>query len=103
MAVNRNGPGAIVERHVYVPLTFDDVGLAHPGGQAKGDDLELLVLYRNFFAFLLGGALVSTPRQVSVFSIFLGISSILVRFEFTNIDGSTYGDVAAHSFTRYQD
>jgi hypothetical protein len=103
MAVNGKGPGAIVERHVYVPLTFDDVGLARPGGQAKGDDLELLVLYRNFFAFLLGGALVSTPRQVSLFSIFLGISSILVRFEFTNIDGSTYGDVAAHSFTRYQD
>jgi hypothetical protein len=103
MAVNRNTPGAILERHVYVPLTFDDVGLAQPGGQAKGDDLELLVLYRNFFAFLLGGALVSTPRQVSLFSVFLGISSILVRFEFTNFDGSTYGDVAAHSFTRYQD
>jgi hypothetical protein len=103
MNMSRSGPDAPIETHVYIPLTFDDVGLAHPGGQAKGDDLELLVLYRNFFAFLLGGALISTPRQVSLFSIFLGISSILIRFEFTNMDGSTYGDVAAHSFTRYQD
>jgi hypothetical protein len=104
LAINPNGPAALgVERHVYVPLTFDDIGLSHHGGHARGDDLELLVLYRNFFAFLLGAALISTPRQVSLFSIFLGISSILTRFEFTNIDGSTYGDVAAHSFARYQD
>lgn len=104
MGINQIGPEAFgVERHVYVPLTFDDIELSHPGGQPTGDDMELLVLYRNFFAFLLGGALISTPRQVSLFSIFLGINNILTRFEFTNIDGSTYGDVAAHSFARYQD
>ena len=104
MDINRNGIGEYAEvRHVYIPLSFDDVGLSQPGAQPKGDDLELLVLYRNFFAFLLGGALVSTPRQVSLFSIFLGISSILTRFQFTNVDGSTYGEVITHSFTRYQE
>jgi hypothetical protein len=90
------------ERHVYLPLGFD-ADMSLPGAVPRGDDFELSVLYRNFFAFLAGGALISTSRQFSLFSIFLGISSILKRFCFTNADGSTWGAVPFNSFSRYCD
>ncbi|KAK5449455.1 hypothetical protein LTS15_008999 [Exophiala xenobiotica] len=90
------------QRHVYVPLTFDR-DLSQPWSEPQGDDLELVVLYRNFFGFLAGGALVATPRQVTLFSHFLGISTILKRFAFTNSDGSTFGEVPTSSFARYCD
>ncbi|OAP64199.1 hypothetical protein AYL99_00171 [Fonsecaea erecta] len=90
------------ERHVYLPVGFE-TDVSQPGSELHGDDLELLVLYRNFFAFLAGGALIATPRQVTLFSIFMGVSSILKRFSFTNADGSTWGDVPYNSFSRYCD
>ncbi|EXJ61705.1 hypothetical protein A1O7_02134 [Cladophialophora yegresii CBS 114405] len=88
------------EKHVYLPLAFD-ADLSQPGSEPQGDDFELIVLYRNFFAFFVGGALVSTHRQLSLFSIFMGISTILKRFGFSNTDGSTWGDVPYNSFSRY--
>ncbi|EXJ66659.1 uncharacterized protein A1O5_10330 [Cladophialophora psammophila CBS 110553] len=90
------------EKHVYLPLAFE-ADVSQPGSEPHGDDLELVVLYRNFFAFLTGGALIATPRQVTLFSIFMGISSILKRFSFSNADGSTWGDVPYNSFSRYCD
>ena len=69
----------------------------------KSDDFELILLYRNFFAFLCGGALVATARQVALYPIFFGLSSLLKRFEFSNFDGSTFGEVANGSFARYCD
>jgi len=90
------------EKHVYLPVGFE-FDMSVPGAQPQGDDLELIVLYRNFFAFLAGGALVATPRQVTLFSVFMGISSILKRFAFSNSDGSTFGDVPITSFSRYCD
>lgn len=105
-AMNFSVPGVSaqfgLEKHVYLPLGFDR-DLSQPGAEPQGDDFELIVLYRNFFAFLTGGALVSTPRQVTLFSIFMGISSILRRFSFSNQDGSTWGDVPYNSFSRYCD
>lgn len=90
------------EKHVYLPLGFE-ADMSTPNTQPHGDDLELIVLYRNFFAFLAGGALVATPRQVTLYSVFMGISSILKRFAFSNSDGSTFGDVPINSFSRYCD
>ncbi|OCT49704.1 hypothetical protein CLCR_06655 [Cladophialophora carrionii] len=90
------------EKHVYLPLAFD-ADLSQPESEPQGDDFELVVLYRNFFAFLVGGALVSTHRQLSLFSIFMGISTILKRLGFSNSDGSTWGDVPYSSFSRYCD
>lgn len=88
------------ERHLHMPLEFEsDSSL--PDSRLTSDDMELLVLYRNFFAFLTGGALVATPRQSSLFAIFLGLGSILARFEFSNLDGSTFGEVVSSSFARY--
>lgn len=88
------------DAHMYLPLEFDS-DMSSPDAMPHGDDLELLVLYRNFFAFLQGGALVATPRQTSLYSIFMGISSIFKRFRFSNADGSTWGDVPTQSFDRY--
>ena len=90
------------EKHVYLNLGFE-ADLSQPAAEPYGDDFELIVLYRNFFAFLAGGALVSTSRQLSLYAIFLGISTILKRHGFSNFDGSTWGDVPYNSFSRYCD
>lgn len=85
---------------LYLPLELDG-DYSAPETTPHGDDLELVILYRNFFAFLGGGALISTPRQVSLFSIFMGIASILRRLAYSNSDGSTWGEVPDSSFARY--
>ena len=90
------------ERHLCMPLELES-DLSIPRSRLTSDDMELLILYRNFFAFLSGGALVATPRQSTLYSIFVGIGSILARFEFSNLDGSTLGEVVSGSFTRYCD
>ncbi|KAJ9605857.1 hypothetical protein H2200_009706 [Cladophialophora chaetospira] len=90
------------DKHVYLPMAFEG-DMSQPGSIPQGDDFELVVLYRNFFAFLTGGALVSTPRQLTLFSIFMGISTILKRLAFSNSDGSTWGDVPYNSFSGYCD
>lgn len=88
------------DRHLYMPLELES-DLSKPNSRLTSNDMELLVLYRNFFAFLTGGALVATARQSSLYSIFLGIASVLARFEFSNLDGSTFGEVVSGSFRRY--
>ena len=89
-------------KHIYLPLEFDG-DFTSPETRLRGDDLELLVLYRNFFAFVLGGALVATPRQVGLYPILMGIATILRRFDFSNVDGSTFGELVSASFLRYCD
>ena len=90
------------DRHLYMPLELES-DLSLPDSRLTPDDMELLILYRNFIAFLNGGALVATRRQSSLYSIFLGFGSILARFDFSYLDGSTFGEVAASSFERYCD
>lgn len=87
---------------IYLPLGLQ-ADYHDPAVVPQGDDLELLVLYRNFFSFMAGGALISTPRQVSLFSIFMGIASILRRLEYGSADGSSFGEVPQTSFARYDD
>ena len=88
--------------HIYMPVEFEG-DVTGPNPQLRGDDFELIVLYRNFFAFLIGGALVATPRQVTLYPIFMGITTILKRFGFSNVDGSTHGELVTSSFSRYCD
>lgn len=63
--------------------------------------METLVAIRNLFGFLMGQSLVATERRPSVFSVFMKIAELLQAYEFTNQDGSTYGEVAASSFDSY--
>lgn len=93
-------PPTIQPKTVYLPLDLE-LDYTPETVLPTGDDLELVVLYRNFFAFLGGGALISTPRQVSLFSVFMGIASILRRLDYSNADGSTWGDIPDSSFARY--
>ena len=67
------------------------------------DDIDALVAVRNMFSFLLGQSLVATERRNTLFATFLKIADSLTAYGFTNIDGSTYGEVAASSFDQYVD
>ncbi|KAK4631434.1 hypothetical protein CLAFUW4_03545 [Fulvia fulva] len=99
------------EAHLYLPVKLSSDGAAHtpqgptstrPDGE-KGamEDLQTLIDYRNFFAFLCGQSLVATERRSTFFHIFLTIAGILKSFQFSNVDGSTYGEVANSSFDNY--
>lgn len=90
------------DRHIYLPIPFEGDVSANPH-TLSGNDVEELVMYRNFFAFLTGGSLVSTLRNPSIYAIFMGVATLLHRFEFTNLEGSTYGDTATDSFDTYCD
>lgn len=85
--------------HLCLPLPLQvdltDTKLAPTSG-----DIETLVTMRNVIAFLAGQPLVATPKQSSVFTMFLKIADVMQRYEFTNLDGSTLGEEAAGNFAR---
>ena len=103
------------ESHLYIPIKFKTDGNVHIPADtsrkskdtrdvprdANSDDVQALIDIRNFFAFLCGQALVATERKHSFFHIFMTIAGILGSYEFTNVDGSTYGEVASSSFDSY--
>lgn len=66
-------------------------------------DIQRLVDVRNLFAFFTGQPLVATRSQPTVFRILLSIAQTLRKYEFNNVDGSTYGEAAASSFGFYVD
>ncbi|XXG98744.1 Protein phosphatase methylesterase 1 [Hypoxylon texense] len=83
------GPG---ETRLYLP-----VSMSTPGHRSQAD-IERMLSIRNMFAFLTGQPLVCTKEQPNLFSVFLNISALLKEFEFTNADGSTFGDAVDMSF-----
>jgi hypothetical protein len=85
------------ESHLYFQLQLK-------GGadeKSRLDDLQVLIDFRNFFACLCGQALVATEKRGSFFHIFMTIASLLRGNEFSNADGSTYGEIASTSFDAY--
>ena len=86
--------------HLCLPQALQ-VDLSDHQAQLTADDYESLLTVRNLFAFLTSKPLVATTRRHSMFAIFMHMSEILHRYEFTNIDGSTVGEAAASSFSRY--
>jgi len=80
-----------------VPLQAD---LSNPTSRPTTEDVEVLITMRNLFAFLAGQPLICTPKQSSLFKIFLKIADVMQRYEFTNLDGSTLGEEAAGNFAR---
>lgn len=64
-------------------------------------DLQTLIDIRNFFAFLCGQSLVATPKKGNFFHIFMTVSGVLKTYEFSNLDGSTFGETASGSFDTY--
>ncbi|KAI9831042.1 MAG: hypothetical protein M1819_005280 [Sarea resinae] len=94
-----------VEKHLYFPIALSTDGQlpspASADGKLNAEDIETLVSARNLFAFLVGQSLVATNKNPSVFSIFLRVASLLQHYEFTNLDGSTFGETASSSFDDY--
>ncbi|KAI8947147.1 hypothetical protein F4801DRAFT_562067 [Xylaria longipes] len=80
------------EIRLYLP-----VSMSAPGHRSEAD-MERLVSIRNMFALLTGQPLVATKSQPTLFAVFLNISSLLKEFQFTNADGSTFGDAVEMSF-----
>ncbi|TVY93847.1 hypothetical protein LAWI1_G000838 [Lachnellula willkommii] len=84
------------ENHLYFPT-----GLTSDGSQLSANDIQDLVDIRNLFAFLTGQPLVGTKTRPSTFRIFLQVGAMLSKFQFTNLDGSTFGESASASFEFY--
>ncbi|KAI2616609.1 hypothetical protein GGR54DRAFT_609893 [Hypoxylon sp. NC1633] len=80
------------ESRLYLP-----VSMSTPGHRSQAD-MERLISIRNMFAFLTGQPLVCTQEQPTLFNVFLHISALLKEFEFTNADGSNFGDAVDMSF-----
>lgn len=81
------------EIRLYLP-----VSMSTPGQRSEAD-MERLISIRNMFALLTGQPLVATKAQSTLFAVLLNISSLLKEFEFTNEDGSTFGDAVEMSFS----
>lgn len=103
LSLNSNGSppigpvGEDGKTHLYMPLGLSLAG----GAELKPEDLENLVAVRNLFAFLVGQILVGTPKQPTLFAVFNNIAGLLTHYEFTNMDGSSLGEVASANFLGY--
>ncbi|KAI0873930.1 hypothetical protein GGS24DRAFT_461265 [Hypoxylon argillaceum] len=84
---------AASEIKLYLP-----VSMSTPGHRSEAD-IERLVSIRNMFALLTGQPLVATKSQPTLFAVLLNVSGLLKEFEYTNADGSTFGDAVEMSFS----
>ena len=90
---------------LFMPIALksdSDLPVPTNTGALSHDD-ETLVAIRNFFAFLAGQSLVATEHHPTLFSVFSKLADTLKRFEFSNFDGSTFGEIATSSFDSYVD
>lgn len=102
MAFVEDGMDDVQELHLYLPIPLNS-DVSNPQSRLTQDDTETLLLFRNLFAFLLGQSLIATPKSSSLFSIFMDVAVLLARFEFSNLDGSNFGETATSSFSNYCD
>ncbi|PGH35416.1 hypothetical protein GX50_01754 [[Emmonsia] crescens] len=92
----------VQQLHLYVPVPLDS-DLSNQNCALLDADVDMLVVFRNLFAFLTGQSLIATPGTPSIFDIFMELSGLLSKFEFTNLDGSGFGETATSSFATYCD
>ena len=88
------------EYRIYMPLGIRPID---PSVGASSEEIENLVAVRNLFAFLIGESLVGTPGQPTIFAVLSNLSKLLSHYEFSNLDGSTLGEVPSASFNFYID
>ncbi|KAI1202416.1 hypothetical protein F5X97DRAFT_287662 [Nemania serpens] len=81
------------EIRLYLP-----VSMSTPGHRSEAD-MERLISIRNMFALLTGQPLVATKSQPTLFAALLNVSSLLKEYEYTNANGSTFGDAVEMSFS----
>ena len=87
--------GENATKHLNIGLTLSSPSDLEP------NDLENLVAVRNLFAFLVGQILVGTPKQPTLYTVFKNIAGLLEHYEFTNKDGSTFGEIPKQNFLGY--
>ncbi|GAM90747.1 hypothetical protein ANO11243_087920 [Dothideomycetidae sp. 11243] len=93
------------EVHLYLEVPLN--GTATPATSKKSqetpisEDAEMMVDMRNLFGFLTGQPLVATQRRFTLFAIFMRIADNLHSYEFSNMDSSTFGEIATTSFEKY--
>lgn len=97
-----DGVDEVQELHLYLPIPLNS-DVSNPQVRLTQEDTETLLLFRNLFAFLLGQSLIASPKSGSLFSIFMDVAVLLARFEFSNLDGSNFGETATSSFSNYCD
>ena len=86
------------EVHIYLSLRENT---ATPDISLLLDDFERVIDVRNLFAFLVGQVLVGTTKRPSLFSIFLGVAESLQHYDFSNFDGSSFGEIPTLNFINY--
>lgn len=87
--------------HLHLPLNLSDkTKQPTPNDPASTEesDIDALISARNLFAFLVGQSLIATRSRPSFFHIFTKISQGLSFYQFSNLDGSTFGEVAHFNF-----
>lgn len=77
------------EGHIYLPL--------------GNTDIETLVAARNLFAFLTNQPLVATSANPSLFAAVINIAGLLRQLDFTDIDGSSFGQSVDAAFDLFLD
>ena len=102
MQFEDDGSDEVQELHLHLPIPFHG-DVSRPQFTAVYEDLEAFLTFRNLFAFLVGQSLISTSRVPTLFSILLDVSTQLTRFEFSNFDGSNFGETVTTSFSNYCD
>ncbi|ETS87680.1 hypothetical protein PFICI_01508 [Pestalotiopsis fici W106-1] len=73
------------------------VGQLQPGNGPQ-PDLERLISLRNMFALLTGQPLVGNKSQPTVFPVLMRVANHFAEYDFTSVDGSTFGDSVDMSF-----
>ncbi|KAH7128439.1 hypothetical protein B0J11DRAFT_270921 [Dendryphion nanum] len=95
------------EKHLYLPIKLSTdnapVTANAPEPQLSSKDVDTIIAYRNFVGFLVGQSLVATERHSDIFDVFMRIADILSHYQFSNADGSTFGEIATSSFDCYVD
>ncbi|KAH6657485.1 hypothetical protein BKA67DRAFT_189846 [Truncatella angustata] len=67
-------------------------------GNGPQPDLDRLLAIRNMFALLTGQPLVGNKEQPTIFAVLMKVAGLLAEFEFTSVDGTTFGDSVDMSF-----
>ncbi|KAI1845607.1 hypothetical protein JX265_005297 [Neoarthrinium moseri] len=88
------------DSRLYLPTSLDG---SEPTGKKALPDVERLVSIRNMFALLTGQPLVGTKSQPTIFAAVMKVSGLLSEFEFTDVEGSTFGDAVNMSFGFFMD
>ncbi|KAF1353729.1 hypothetical protein BDV97DRAFT_285806, partial [Delphinella strobiligena] len=91
------------ERHLYIPIDRDGSEQPLSTGPGVSAEAAALLRVRNLFAFLMGRSLIATRYCPTTFDIFTDLSLTLKLYDFSNVDGSTFGDVPTLSFDAYVD